>query len=46
MAEQEQEDKSMTQEERDARAERIKNILQERGEDVAKLVKTWLHKDD
>ena len=38
--------RNMTQGERDARLERIKGVLQERGEDVAKLVKTWLHKEE
>jgi len=46
MGEQEKEDKEMTQEERDARLERIRGVLQERGEDIAKLVKTWLQKKD
>jgi len=31
-----------TREERDERLERLKHILHERGEDVAKLVRTWL----
>lgn len=36
----------MTQEECDARLERIRGVLQERGEDIAKLVETWLQKKD
>ena len=46
MVEQGNEDKTMTQEEREARLERLKQILNERGDDVAKLIKTWLHKEE
>jgi flagellar biosynthesis/type III secretory pathway M-ring protein FliF/YscJ len=30
---------------REARAERLKHLLSERGEDAAKMVKTWLQQD-
>ena len=33
-------------EDREARLERLKQIMHERGEDVAKLVRTWLHPAD
>ena len=33
-------------EEREARLERVKKLLDERGEDVAKLVRTWMKKDE
>ena len=46
MAEKDNKDKTLTQEEREARLERLKQVLHERGEDVAKLVKTWLHKEE
>ena len=32
-------------ESREARAERLKHLLSERGEDAAKMVKTWLQQD-
>ena len=32
-------------ESREARSERLKNLLSERGEDAAKMVKTWLQQD-
>jgi flagellar biosynthesis/type III secretory pathway M-ring protein FliF/YscJ len=35
-------DEKMTKEERDERMERLKRLLYERGEDAAKLVRTWL----
>ena len=44
--EEQHESKETSQEDRDQRVERLKQILQDRGEDVAKLVRTWLHKDD
>lgn len=31
---------------RDERLERIRRLIVARGEDAAKLVKTWLHADD
>ena len=46
MAEKDNKDKTLTQEEREARLERLKQVLHERGEEVAKLVKTWLHKEE
>ena len=40
------ENNKSTPEDREARLERVKKVLNERGEDVAKLVRTWLHSDD
>jgi flagellar biosynthesis/type III secretory pathway M-ring protein FliF/YscJ len=35
-------DSKQTREERDERMERLKRLLSERGEDAAKLVRTWM----
>lgn len=43
MAEKSEESSKPDREHREARMERIRHLLQERGEDAAKMVKTWLH---
>lgn len=44
MAEQDEDrgSKKTTAEEREKRLDRLRNVLRERGEDVAKLVRTWI----
>ncbi|MFH1568280.1 MAG: hypothetical protein ABIL09_09810 [Gemmatimonadota bacterium] len=39
-------DSKESRQERDERMERLKHILHDRGEDVAKLVRTWLSERD
>ena len=41
-----QEESKSSRETIDERVERIRSLLQDRGEDMAKVVRTWLHRDD
>ncbi len=41
-----QEESKSSRETVEERVERIRLLLQDRGEDMAKLVRTWLHKED
>ena len=41
-----QEESKSSRESIDERVERIRSLFQDRGEDMAKLVRTWLNSDD
>ena len=41
-----QEESKSSRETIDERVERIRSLLQDRSEDMAKLVRTWLNSDD
>jgi len=41
-----QEESKSSRETVEERVERIRLLLQDRGEDMAKLVRTWLHSED
>jgi flagellar biosynthesis/type III secretory pathway M-ring protein FliF/YscJ len=41
-----QEEPKSSRETVEERVERIRLLLQDRGEDMAKLVRTWLHSED
>ena len=42
--EKKQDDSKDTSASREERMERIQHLIRDRGEDAAKMVKTWLHK--
>ena len=41
-----EEDKKESSVTREERMERIQHLIRDRGEDAAKMVKTWLHKTE